>query len=773
LSKRKGTSRAKQSTDRKFLRDRYVCAGLIVLSLLARIPFLKFFELVSYDGTYYINQAKTLLSGQAVSAFPIGYPAFIALFMPIIHNGVRAAQAVSLLAAMGSLCVFYLLCTRFVRRELALVGAVLLAATPLFIQYSLMTMSESLYLFWVLLALLRLSHERFGEGGLCLGMAAITRPEAIGIVAILSFLQLRRPRRLLRILGSFAVIYLLGMAALSVSVGQVQWLSKSGNFGLSAQAWQKRESLIDNSSSQVVKKALEDRVKDTNVTIDYLKRLPSEILLLNRNLLPVAFLLALYGLWKRRGYLAAALFPFLAYPAFTPRSEARFVLPYLPILVLYALMTVEMLRRRRVRLTVISALLLAGAVGVWLNHSMLTSSTAHRFEFSRRAARELKSRDLIHAGDLIADRKPYFAFYAGARYLEIPIAGYEDVMEYLSQQHVRYLMLEKVTIHSLRPALRPLLYDRAAINGELRFSQVYVRPEVGILYRRNLASDPLTKTRLTPKGEHEYVSPSWSPDGRSLAYCVADSDKRSRICIREPGGVERTVLTQAEYLDEVSWSPDSKALAVSVLDGQNVDIAILDLEQDSLTRIITDPATDSSPNWSPNGKTIAFSSQRSGSSEIWLKHLDSGQLEQLSHDGGNHFPSFSPSGDRLAWTREKDGVQLLELSSGKRSRFAVPQQVFYRPAWNRDGRCLAVTAQGPVNKALYLLDTQSGRCLQLSKSYDSTGLPSFNPLDDRLAVVIYPRGDSAIWILGGLQAYLDRLYHPIRIETFQRPGDAP
>ncbi len=72
-------------------------------------------------------------------------------------------------------------------------------------------------------------------------------------------------------------------------------------------------------------------------------------------------------------------------------------------------------------------------------------------------------------------------------------------MAFLAHENVRYLMLEKSVIHSLRPALRPLLYDRAAINGELRFSQVYLRPEVGILYRRNRASDPLTKTRLHPR----------------------------------------------------------------------------------------------------------------------------------------------------------------------------------------------------------------------------------------------------------------------------------
>ena len=144
------------------LKDRYILGALILASIAVRLPFLRTFELVSYDGTYYINQAKTLIGGIAASAFPVGYPAFIALMLPIVHDGVRAAQVISLLAGLGSLCVLYLLASRFVRRELALVGAVVFALCPLFIQLSLMTMSESLYVFWVLLGLLALAKQRYG-----------------------------------------------------------------------------------------------------------------------------------------------------------------------------------------------------------------------------------------------------------------------------------------------------------------------------------------------------------------------------------------------------------------------------------------------------------------------------------------------------------------------------------------------------------------------------------------------------------------------------------
>jgi hypothetical protein len=82
-----------------------VFVSLLLVGVLARIPFLKNFDLVAYDGTYYINQAKSFLGQSAATgSFPIGYPALIALFLPVVRDGVRAAQVVSVLAGIGSVC---------------------------------------------------------------------------------------------------------------------------------------------------------------------------------------------------------------------------------------------------------------------------------------------------------------------------------------------------------------------------------------------------------------------------------------------------------------------------------------------------------------------------------------------------------------------------------------------------------------------------------------------------------------------------------------------
>ena len=102
------------------VKDWYVYVILFGISVLVRAPFLDAFDLVAYDGTYYINQAKGLLGSPHLSgAFPIGYPIFIAVLLPVVGDGVRAAQIISFAAGIGTLFVFFLLGKRLVSRQLA------------------------------------------------------------------------------------------------------------------------------------------------------------------------------------------------------------------------------------------------------------------------------------------------------------------------------------------------------------------------------------------------------------------------------------------------------------------------------------------------------------------------------------------------------------------------------------------------------------------------------------------------------------------------------
>ena len=105
------------------------------------------------------------------------------------------------------------------------------------------------------------------------------------------------------------------------------------------------------------------------------------------------------------------------------------------------------------------------------------------------------------------------------------------------------------------------------------------------------------------------------------------------------------------YLTEPSISPDRKEIAF-VSGG---DIWTVSAFGGTAQLLISHPATEGRPLYSPDGKRLAFVSNRTGNGDIYILHLETGNLQRITFDDSN---------DQLdAWSR--DGNWLYFSSSSK------------------------------------------------------------------------------------------------------------
>jgi Tol biopolymer transport system component len=110
------------------------------------------------------------------------------------------------------------------------------------------------------------------------------------------------------------------------------------------------------------------------------------------------------------------------------------------------------------------------------------------------------------------------------------------------------------------------------------------------------------------------VHPSWSPDGGSIAFEIyADERGRNEIAVMNTDGGDLRNLTQGRgYYDQnPTWSPDGRQIVFQTAergDDPDFEIGIMNRDGTGRANLTNDPLwSDLGPTWSPDGRKIAFS----------------------------------------------------------------------------------------------------------------------------------------------------------------------
>jgi serine/threonine protein kinase len=277
------------------------------------------------------------------------------------------------------------------------------------------------------------------------------------------------------------------------------------------------------------------------------------------------------------------------------------------------------------------------------------------------------------------------------------------------------------------------------------------------IYVKDLAN-PGEPTRLT-KDPAPDVYPTWSPDGRQIAFWRSSGNRNVLYQISPLGGGERK-LADVIGGGPLSYSPDGRSIAFAATESQNGvrsiwSIAVDTLQKKQLVKPASGFSFDSSPKYSPDSRSLAFI-RRPGAARnaICVMRLPDGMPKLVTEynmpmdfcwtaDSREIvFSGWENIGEVAMWRIAVDGGEprripvrgeRVSLASISRNRLAYINETGHRDIWRMN-----LTGPQALKAPTYpLLPWSSNECYI-----------SFSPDGNRVAFQSDRSGTMEIWVCG-------------------------
>ena len=180
--------------------------------------------------------------------------------------------------------------------------------------------------------------------------------------------------------------------------------------------------------------------------------------------------------------------------------------------------------------------------------------------------------------------------------------------------------------------------------------------------------------------------------------------------------------TTVSFHQDLAWSPDGRWIVFSADMGNGYDLWMAPVSGDGVMQPLTnDGKSNLWASWSPNGDKLAFTSGRDGATDIYIMNAQGRDVHRVTQGPGrNQAPSWAPDGSRIAFMSDRTQKwQIYVMHSDGTDLRQVTQDTTTHaenPVWSPEGsKILFYGGSGKGNDQVFSIEPNGRHLARLTK----------------------------------------------------------